>query len=421
MQWGEWGAKALRFIARPIELDARITVLEGSVRSGKTVATIPKLLTYCARGPQGVIALTGYTKHNIRVNLLNDLFDAVGNDNYRYNKITGELMLYDRRLQVIGLKDSGSEKHLRGGTFAGAFCDELTTMPESSFTQLLNRLSVPGAKLYGTTNPDSPYHYLYTGYLTDPDKLAAGMVRRIHFELDDNPNLTDEYKTFIRSAYSGLWYQRMVLGRWVMAQGAIYDMYSAATHEITRDQLPPAFERRHIGIDYGAGNPTVFVKLGVTTRNDGKPIIWQYGEYYHDPAARGGKTNEQYKADLLRFMGKEYINGIYPDPSALAFIIELKSPSCGRAFTSVKRSNNDVLAGINSVATLMQDGRYKVVAEDCPETCKEHVSYIWDEHAQKRGEDAPVKEHDHCEDAVRYPIHTVYPAAKRGGTVWMAA
>ena len=64
---------------------------------------------------------------------------------------------------------------------------ELSLMPEKFFKQLLNRLSIRGAKLYGTTNPDSPYHYLYAEYITDEVKLQKGMVRDYHFELDDNP------------------------------------------------------------------------------------------------------------------------------------------------------------------------------------------------------------------------------------------
>ena len=42
-------------------------------------------------------------------------------------------------------------------------------MPQSFFQMLLSRLSPEGARLYGTTNPDSPYHWLKTDYLDNPD------------------------------------------------------------------------------------------------------------------------------------------------------------------------------------------------------------------------------------------------------------
>ena len=36
------------------------------------------------------------------------------------------------------------------------YVDEATVIPEEFFTQLLGRMSVPGAQLFGTTNPDGP-------------------------------------------------------------------------------------------------------------------------------------------------------------------------------------------------------------------------------------------------------------------------
>ena len=38
---------------------------------------------------------------------------------------------------------------------------------------------------------------------------------------------------------------------------------------------------------------------------------------------------------------------------------------------------------------------------------KEFGSYIWDEKAVERGDDKPVKQHDHCMDAARYFAYTI--------------
>ena len=170
MEFRDWGVKALDFIEKPIEEDAFINILEGSVRSGKTVAMIPKWLNYIMTGPPGLLLMTGVSKDTIYDNVLNDLFDTIGEENYHYNRQSGSLDVFwrdadgehMRRIKVVGAKDEGSEKFIRGKTLAGAYCDELTLMPERFFKQLLNRLSVPGAKLYSTTNPDSPMHYIDT-------------------------------------------------------------------------------------------------------------------------------------------------------------------------------------------------------------------------------------------------------------------
>ncbi len=427
VEWGPFGAKALKFITTPIEQDARITILEGSVRSSKTACMIPKWLDYIEHGPKGLLAMTGYSKQQLKINVLNDIFDTVGRNNYDYRENKGELSIYGRRLAVIGIKDEGSEKKLRGPTFAGAYSDETTLMPKSSFDQLLNRLSIENARLYCTTNPDSPYHYLNKDYITFKNKVKSGMVKSIHFQLDDNLSLSKEYKAFIKAAYSGLHYKRMILGLWVLADGAIYDMFDEERHCITLDELPGTFQRKMIGIDVGTANPTVYLKSGVTVYN-GKPSIFHYDEYYHDGSEGKSKTTSEYKRDLVTFMGGRYEKKrdvwvlieqpdayeLYIDPSALSFITELKSRSCGISLAKyIKRANNDVSAGINSVATFIDQGRYRIVKAKCPNTVQEKSAYMWDPKKQLIGEDAPLKTHDHGSDAERYTIHTAFPATKR--------
>ena len=144
IEFGKWGPKHLEFICNPIQQDARINILDGSVRSGKTVAMIPKWLTYIEQGPPGLLLMTGVSKDTLYDNVLNDLFDTVGQENYTYNRQTGDLVLFGRKIKVIGAKDEGSEKYLRGKTLAGAYCDEVSLMPERFFNQLLNRMSVAG-------------------------------------------------------------------------------------------------------------------------------------------------------------------------------------------------------------------------------------------------------------------------------------
>jgi PBSX family phage terminase large subunit len=408
--WGKFGQKSLEFIQRPIAEHARINILEGSVRSGKTWTMIPTFLHYLKDGPPGLLAIVGKSKTTVYDNVLRDLFSTVGSRNYRYNRQYGDLRLYGRDVKVIAAKDQGSEDYIRGLTLAGVYGDEASLYPENVFKQLLNRCSVENSKLFFTTNPDSPYHFLHVDYIADQAKRDSGMVHVVHFGLDDNPNLSEEYKTFISTAYSGLWYKRMVLGLWVAAEGAIYDMFDNLRHTVSIKDVPEEFDRQVVGIDYGSGNPTVFKRWGFTHTAKNKPDAWSLDEYYHDGAAHGAKTTGQYKQALIKFCGNLDLD-IYcpPDPGALAFALELKSNSFGRRF-NVKRVNNDVLPGINTVSTFMSDNRFHIVREECPNTLMELVSYVWDPNAQKRGEDEPLKQHDHCMDADRYPLHTIYPA-----------
>ena len=409
MEFGKWGTKAWNFILNPIENDAFINIMEGSVRSGKTVAMIPKWLEYIQDGPEGLLLMTGVSKETLYDNVLNDLFDVIGESNYEYNRQTGELMVFwvkdgkrkYRRIKVCGAKDEGSEKYLRGKTIAGAYCDEVSLMPEKFFKQLLNRLSVHGAKLYATTNPDSPFHYLYREYITDEKKLKKGMVKVYHFELDDNPNLPEDYKNNIREAYKGMWYKRMILGLWVIAEGIIYDMF---TDDLLYDEADNLFTntkksecRRFIGIDYGTKNPMAFLDI----YDDGETLYVENEYYYDSRKEQKQKSDEEYGKDFADFIGDEYPDAVVIDPSAASFKVVLR----GKGFRT-RDADNDVNNGIRHVAMLMARKKLRI-NKRCENLIKEIHSYCWDEKAAEHGEEKPVKVSDHAADALRYVCNTM--------------
>ena len=411
MEFREWGEKHLQFILRPHEQDSFINILEGSVRSGKTVAMIPKWIDYIMTGPPGLLLMTGVSKDTVYDNVLGDLFDTLGEDHYKYNRMNGDLVVTweggQRRIKVAGAKDEGSEKFIRGKTLAGAYCDELTTTPERFFKQLLNRLSVNGARLYATTNPDNPAHYLYREYITNADKLESGLVSVFHFGLDDNPNLGDEYKRNIRQSYSGLWFKRMILGMWVMAEGVIYDMFDEDQHCFTDEDWNNTLKsrcRRFIACDYGTKNPMVYLDI-----YDDGDTIWIPNMYYWDSKRQQRqKTDAQYADDLEKMCGNELPDFVIIDPSAASFKLECK----GRGFR-VKDADNSVNDGIRTVAKLMTQRKIKIHREKCKPLIDELHSYVWDEKAALHGEEKPVKQNDHGCDALRYYCMTALPKWRR--------
>jgi hypothetical protein len=129
-----------RFAVRPLDKDRPINILYGAVRSGKTWSLHPKILYGCDYPVGGRKVLTGVSKLSVYNNVLTDLFDLVGYKNYSYNQNTGRLKLFGTDWLVIGAKDGGSEKYIRGLTVGVAFCDEISLMPQSFFQMLLTRL-----------------------------------------------------------------------------------------------------------------------------------------------------------------------------------------------------------------------------------------------------------------------------------------
>lgn len=135
----------------------RINIWEGPVRSGKTVASIYRWIHFCFYGPQGQLAMIGKTERTLAHNIIDPLQEILGNS-CRYIQGKGEIVIGDRTLYVFGANDRRSEEKIRGGTWAGCYGDELTLWPEEVFKMVLSRMSIEGAKFFGTTNTDSPFH-----------------------------------------------------------------------------------------------------------------------------------------------------------------------------------------------------------------------------------------------------------------------
>src|SRR5208283_2974679 len=99
----EYGMKAARFAYRPPEQDKRITILEGAVRSSKTWAMMAKLVFHLNTYPvKGHRVITGVSKQTIYQNVLSDLFEVVGEGNYAYNRMSGDLDILGTKWLTIG-------------------------------------------------------------------------------------------------------------------------------------------------------------------------------------------------------------------------------------------------------------------------------------------------------------------------------
>ena len=376
--------------------NARINIADGAVRSGKTFIFNIRWLDYIANGPPGTLMMVGKTirtlEHNVLMAAPGGLFEMLGEGNYRYNRSTGELRIGDRKILCVGAADEKAESKIRGLTLAGALCDEVTLYPENFVMQLLARCSVKGAQLFWNCNPDSPQHYIKRDFIDNP-KLSA-QVKTFHFLMEDNPALDPDYVEDLKRLYSGVWYKRMIQGLWVQAEGLVYDSFSESRHIVSR--LPDKFDRYYVACDYGTQNPCVFILVGV--QGDKHYLIREY--YYDGRASQRQKTDDEYSDDFERFVAGIKISGIAVDPSAVSFIAALRK----RRF-QITPAKNSVLDGIRTTASYLALDKL-FVHESCVHTLREFAAYSWDLKAAKTGEDKPLKEHDHCMDALRYFIMT---------------
>lgn len=383
--------------------NARINVFEGPVRAGKSFIALIRWLEFCRSGPAGNLIICGRTDKTIKRNIIAPLQDLVGSGvQYRAGK--GEVRLYNRLMYVVGANDDRAEAKIRGSEFAGALIDEGSLIPESFFKMLLSRLSVPGAQLFCSTNPDSPYHWLKRDFI---DRQADLDLKVFSFSIHDNPSLGEKYIKDLSAEYRGLWYKRYIEGKWVMAEGAVYDFFDSAIHVI---DLPPAPATYYIlGVDYGTTNPCVFTLIA---HNAGVyPNTWLEKEYYYDSRETlRQKSDYEYAQDLMQFIEGYNVKQIYIDPSAASFRQELLR----NGVTNVAEANNDVIPGIRFMGMLIANGTYKICA-NCVQSIKEFSNYLWDAKASEKGLDIPIKKSDHSLDAQRYALFTHFFDMISGG------
>ena len=379
-------------------------ICDGAVRSGKTsIMSIAFVLWMMANFDNQNFAFCGKTVGTVERNIIGPLLNVrYITDNYdlQYSRSTRVLTVRrgrkQNRVYLFGGKDESSYMLIQGITLAGVLMDEVALMPKSFVDQALARCSVPGSKYWFNCNPASPAHWFRQEWILQQKKHNA---LHLHFLLDDNPGLPESIKERYRTMYSGVFFERYIMGRWVMAEGTIYSMYDP-TDNVYTDQTAPVDmawrSTRTIAIDYGTTNPTRYLDI----YDDGE-VIRVHREYNWDSRQQlRQKTDAEYADDLEAFTGGEPLT-IIVDPSAASFIAELRSRGM-----YVIPANNDVLDGIRKTATLLQRRQIQV-NDQCRTVLDEFGAYVWDDKAAARGEERPVKQFDHSMDALRYYINSL--------------
>lgn len=297
--------------------------------------------------------------------------------------------------EVFGGKDESSYALIQGRTLAGCLIDEVVLQPRSFVDQAMIRCSVTGAKVWFSCNPAAPSHWFYTDWILKADKGEIN-AKHIHFVLRDNPGLSDETIQRYEQSFTGVFYQRYVLGEWVAAEGLVYPFFSAGQDTyLFHGDASHIDGQFYVSIDYGTHNPC---SMGLWVIHDGKAMRIKES-YFDSRAERMQRTDEEHYAELERLTKGYYIQAVVVDPSAASFIETIRRH--GKYL--VIPADNDVLNGIRCVASLMQAGLV-TIHESCTASRREFGLYSWDDKAK---EDRVVKENDHAMDDIRYFCYTI--------------
>ena len=233
----------------------RINLLYGSVRSGKTWISLLKWAIWVGQQPIGKeFLMVGKTITTLKRNCLGLLEQLIG-DNITYSISQKKAVIFGRTVWLEGANDERSESKIRGMTLQGCYIDELTQIPQDFYLMALSRLSEKGAVFLATTNPDHPKHYVKTDII-DNDVLDKQVIK---FLIDDNIFLDETYKENLKKEYSGVFYQRFILGEFVRAEGIIFPEFANNPDRwiIKREDVPKTFRTVEIGFDIG-GNGSAY-------------------------------------------------------------------------------------------------------------------------------------------------------------------
>lgn len=402
--------------------DNTYNILEGAVRSGKTVDHVLAFAKELCDTPDKFHLATGSTMANAKLNIgdangfgLEHIFRGQCRwTSYKDNDalaIRGPFTNFKEKIVIFaGGGASTSYQKIRGNSYGMWIATEINLHHDNTIKEAFNRtIASHRRKIFWDLNPEHPKAAIYVNYI---DKYAEKAERGVliggynyaHMTLFDNINISEERREEIISQYDkdSIWYIRDILGRRSIAEGLIYT--KLATSIAAKDgkfriqkELAKAMAKSgeifhiHIGVDFGGnGSGHAFVATGETQGYE-KLIFLKTRRYVEgeiDPDT-GEKIldvdPEKLNELFIRFIEAVideygYITKIYCDSAEQVLIRGFKTALAKTQHGDIKIVNalkSKITDRIFSMTALAAMGRLQMT-EDC-ESLEEALSMaVWD-------------------------------------------
>lgn len=371
-------------------------ICDGAVRSGKTVCmSISFILWSFSCFSDSSFAICGKTVTSLKRNVIVPLIPILLNFGFSVKEKKSQNLIEIgkgkrvNRYYLFGGRDESSASLIQGMTLCGVLLDEVALMPRSFVEQALARCSVNGSRFWFNCNPENPRHWFYTEWIK---KSKEKNCLYLHFLMKDNPSLSESIIKRYESLYSGAFYERFVLGKWVAVDGLVYPFFNEKEH--IAKAVPESCSQYYISCDYGTVNPASFGLWGL---HNG--VWYRLREFYHDSKAKGFQmTDKEYYEELVRLADNRHIDAVIVDPSAASFIECIRREGRFRVIPA----KNNVSDGIRQVSEKLKAKKI-MVGSSCEDSIREFSMYRWDSNSVK---DTPRKEYDHAMDDIRYFVAT---------------
>lgn len=316
---------------------------------------------------------------------------------------------------VRGLRQGGTDQAARvmSAEYDLIYVQEATEIREESWEALTTRLRngrMTFQQLIADCNPDKPTHWLKR-------RCDAGRAIMLESRHQDNPRLWDgaiwtaEGLTYLATldALTGPRRERLRYGRWVQAEGVVYEGWDAAVHLIDRFDIPNDWPRVW-SVDFGFTNPFVWQAWAIDP--DGR--LYRYLEIYHTR-----RLVEDHARQIRHLTQGE------PAPACIICDHDAGDRATLERYLDLPTTPalKEVSAGIQAVASRLKvarDGKARLfllrdslVERDqdldatkrpcCTE--EEFDGYVWDTGTGGTSKgDKPMKRDDHGMDALRYLV-----------------
>lgn len=390
-------------------------IADGAIRSGKTLAmsygfVMWSMITFQDEN----FALCGKTIQSLRRNVIKPLKNLL--ETIKEVKITvtehrseNYLTISDGAVSndyyLFGGKDESSQDLIQGLTLAGVFLDEVALMPESFVNQATGRCSVTDSKMWFNCNPEGPDHYFKVKWV---DKADEKRLLHLHFTMDDNPSLSKQVRDRYKRMYSGVFYDRFILGKWVLGSGIIFRYFAEDPEPYLIDRADTesnVWSHLVMGIDFGGnGSMTTMCLTGyqnnyknlVLLEEDGLPITENI-----DAAMICDKFVSFYRKCLEKY-GR--VDWIFPDSASTTMINSIitaarKAGLPTRGISGCRK--NEISERPKTIDLLFNTDRLKIV-RDCTNIIKALSSMRWDEKKPNIPEDKNIGNCNDWYDAFCY-------------------
>lgn len=385
-------------------------IVSGPAETGKTMGTLAKVnaLLWKYPGCQGVVArktyksMQGSVLQSYEKKILGDTFGKIvkaygGEKPEWYDYPNGS------RLWVGGFDNPDKILSSERDFFYMNQVEEMELKDwEYAITRATGRAgNMPYAQVFGDCNPGPSSHWI-------KQRFGTNLLESRH---EDNPTLFDDYGNILEQgvrslaaldALTGVRLQRLRYGKWVSAEGVIFENFDMAKHaKMTRAEVPRC-DRFIEVVDFGYTHPFVWQRWAID--DDGRIYV----------------THEIYFTQRIVEDHCKQINAVtagMPRPEAIICDHDAEDRATFERHRRMRTiaADKSVRPGIEDVQNRLKipgDGRsrfnvctdalvevdQKLKDEYKPTKSLDEVElYIWN--ADK---DAPVKDNDHGMDDWRY-------------------